>query len=144
MSLSFTIKPESSDLRTFEGISLNNGRQAIDFDPGAMHQLQFRFHSPGVEGNYLVRDAAVGRSISVIVRYMSDSLANAELLYAQDREAFVTQQCEINALSQQFKGCNLRPESMRRSTPMRPTGRTAGQVFFNVTMVFTQDNPGGL
>lgn len=144
MSLSFTIKPKTSDLRTFEGISLTNGRQAIDFDPGAAHQLQFRFHSPGVDGNFLIRDASVGRSISVVVRYMSDSLANAELLYAADRNVFTTEACTITALSQVFYGCNLRPESMRRSTPMRPTGRTSGQVFFNVSMVFTQDNPGDL
>jgi hypothetical protein len=144
MSLSFTIKPDGYLVAlTFAGISLTNGRQAIDFDPGAEHQQQFRFHSPGVKGNFLVRDAAIGRAISVVVRYMNSTLNLAEADYQTDAAAFVTKQCEIVCHGITYKGCNVRAESMRRSSPMRPTGRAALQVFFNVTMTFTQDNPNG-
>lgn len=148
MSLTFTVKSGSSNAITFSGITIANAsRQAIDFDAGAAHQKQFRFHQPGVAGQWLIRDAQVGRHILMVVRYMDATLDLAEALWVADRDAWVINQCEIVAMGQTYKGCNVIPESLRRSAPIRATGRTpanAGQVFFNVAMAWTQDNPAGV
>lgn len=144
MSLTFSITPNGVALPVeYAAISLTNGRQALDFDAGAAHQQVFRFHQPGVEGQWIIRGGSVGRAIQVSVRYMDASKDAAEALYKTDRDNWVTKQCTIVALGQTYNGCNVVPESIRRSAPIRGTGRTAGQVFFNVAATFTQDNPAG-
>jgi hypothetical protein len=144
MSLTFTIHPKDKAVITYGPISTTNGRQAIDFDAGAAFQDQKRFHSPGVSGQFLIRGASVGSSIHVVVRYMAADMATAESEYQSDCGVFTTNQCEIICAGQTYKGCNLLPESMHRNGRIRATGRTAGQVYFDVTMSFTEDNPAGL
>lgn len=146
MSLSFTITPASASAITYGAISTTNGRQAISFDAGAEFQDQKRFHSPGVAGQWLVRGAAIGRRISVRMRYMGSTAATAEGYYQSDVASFVTQQVTLACYSISYVGCNLIPESVRRASPIRPTGRdgsTGTQCYFDVEMIFTQDNPGG-
>lgn len=141
MSLSFTIQPSGANVITYSGISLTSGRQAIDFDAGAPHNGQFRFKSPGVAGQWLIRDLQISRNIRTVVRYMGDSKDDAEGLYQADCTAFTTKPVEIVANGNTYKGCNVNPGSITRSTPIRATGRAANQVWFNVAMTFTQDNP---
>jgi len=144
MSLTFSIQPRGGSIVTYSGISLTNGRQAIDFDAGAKFQDQKRFHSPGVDGQFLIRGKMVGRSITVVIRYMGTDMATAEGYYQADCTSFTTKEVEIVCMGQTYKGCNLHPESMHRNGRVRATGRTANQVYFDVTMTFTQDNPDGL
>lgn len=148
MSLTFSITPTGANAIEYKAISVANTsgqyRQAIDFDAGAQHQQQFRFHAPGVAGQYLIRDASVGRAVRVMVRYIGPSKALAEEAYQTDAGSFATTQVQLDCNGQTYKGCNILPESVKRSTPIRGTGRLQGQVFFNVSMIFTQDNPGGL
>jgi hypothetical protein len=144
MSLTFTIQPKGGSIIPYSGISTTNGRQAIDFDAGAAFQDQKRFHSPGVDGQFLIRGKAVGRSINIIVRYMGADMATAEGYYQSDCTSFATTQVQIICMGQTYSGCNLLPESMHRNGRVRATGRTAGQVYFDVQMSFTQDNPADL
>jgi len=141
MSLSFTIQPRGESVITYAGISLTSGRQALDFDAGAPRHNQFRFKSPGVAGQWLIRDAMIGRNIRITVRYMGDTKDEAEALYQDDCAAFAWTPVAIVANSNTYKGCNVNPESITRSTKIRATGRNANQVWFNVSMTFTQDNP---
>jgi len=145
MSLTFKITCQDTTALQFLDISTVSGRQAIDFDPGAAHQQQFRFKSVGVAGQWLIRNNQTGRAMNCIVRYVGDTKAAAESLYQYDCDKLISQQCKIEAHGITYKGCNVIPESIRRITPMRPIGRTIdGQIYFNVSMTFTQDNPEGL
>jgi hypothetical protein len=144
MSLSITVTPVTAAPIEFLAISTTSGKQAIDFDAGAALQQQFRFKSVGVAGQFLVRASATGRTISVVVRYLN-AKATAEAAYQADAAILVSQQVQLAANGQTYPGCNVLPESIRRTRPIRPVGRGgANQVYFDVTMHFTQDNPGGL
>lgn len=142
MSLTLTITPEGGSTLTFGAIGHSNARQALDFDAGAPFQDQKRFHAPGVSGQYLIRGAMIGRHISVVVRYLASSVDAVEALYQADASDFVLKQVTIACLGQTYPGCNIIPDSVRRSARMRPTGRGAVYIC-DVAMLFTQDNPGG-
>lgn len=145
MSLSFTMTFADATVRTFGGLSTTSGRQALDFDAGAAHQQQFRFKPVGVDGQFLVRAGQTGRNISILVRYVGDSKNLAEADYQADCDKLVAQQVQLECNGKTYKGCNVLPQSIRRSRPIKPVGRTvAAQVFFDVQMQFTQDNPLGL
>lgn len=145
MSLSFTMTYDSTTL-TFGGLASTSTtpRQAIDFDAGAAHQQQFRFKAPGVTGQFLVRAEQTGRLITAVVRYLSDTMATAEANYQADCAALVTKQVSIACNGQTYQGCNVIPQSIRRSRPIKPVGRAVtAAVYFDVSMQFTQDNPSG-
>lgn len=149
MSLTFTITAGREGAYetpiTYAGVSTSNGRQALDFDPGAPDQLQFRFHPPGVAGNYLVRDGTTGANINVVMRYVGATKDAAEALYISDVNTFCYKPVKILCNGQVYLGLNVRPSSIRRVSPIKPIGRgSPGQVFFNVSMTFTIDSPYGV
>lgn len=143
MSLAFSIIPKTSATRSYLALGLTTGIYAISFDAGAKLHLNYRYHHPGVAGQYLVREQQTGRSIAVVVRYVGPTVGAAEASYKSDCDVYAAEQVAISVLGQNYLGCNLVPGSMYRTKPIRATGRTAGYVYFDATMAFTQDNPAG-
>jgi hypothetical protein len=145
MSLVLFITPEGHDPVNYYEISLINGRQAIDHDfgPFSIHQ-QIRYRFPGVVGNYLLRENLISGAVRIRVRYMEASAIAAEALYHGDAALFTLLPVTIQAFytGTPLVGFNLIPGSFVRASPIRATGRTAGQVYFDATMAFTRDNPG--
>lgn len=144
MSLIFTATPFGETTLTFGAIGHTNARQALDFDAGAAHQDQKRFHAPGVAGQFLIRGASTARRIIVAVRYWATTIDAVETLYQADMATMATKSVQFVCMGQTYKGCNLLPDSARRSMRMRPTGRSPAAFVCDVSMVFTQDNPAGL
>lgn len=144
MSLTIKVTPVTGNAIDYLAISTTSGKQAIDFDPGAKLQQQFRFKAVGVAGQFLIRANQTGRNISMTVRYMN-SKSTAESAYQADAAKFVAEQVQLECNGQTYKGCNVLPESMKRTRAIRPVGRgDANQVYFDVHMTFTQDNPDGV
>jgi len=118
-----------------------SGKYARSFDPGGYIQDVKRFRAPGTNGYYLVRSGAIGRKLTVVVRYIGDTLALAATQAQTDMKQLATGSYNITALGVTYKGCNLVPGSVQQTSPYLATGRVDGQSFFDIVMMFTEDQP---
>lgn len=139
-----TITPASPYLDTsftfnYAVCSVASGRQALDIDFGASRQDQKRYRPAGSDGSYLIRCGDMGRVIKMRARYMADTLNLAMAPYVSDFDLYGRHAVTITTMGQVFAGCNIMPESVAQTAPIRGTGRLVGQVYFDVRMAFVED-----
>jgi hypothetical protein len=119
--------------------SESNGRKALGISVNAAGYDVKRFHPPGTDGNLIIRNGRVGQSIVCAARYIGASIAAARSLYTTDKTAFEnTAVSIIDDANVTHTNCNM--TSGPESSPPKATGRTAGQVYFDVIWTFTRDS----
>jgi len=108
-----------------------------------------RTRVPGTDGSLIIRCGFIGRMIDMEVRYIGDSILNIKQAYDSDMIKLANQAVDISysevldGVSTEmlsYKACNIVPGSVKE-TSIVPTGRIANQVFFNVNLKFTEDQP---
>jgi len=118
------------------------GRYAMDFDPGTPSDVK-RFRAPGVDGQYVIRCGKINTELKLVVRYVGPTLNDAQQAYWDDMEFMAGTACTVTSMGQEFVGCNILTSSVKRTSPIRNTGRsylgTFTQVYFDVTFSMSQD-----
>jgi len=121
--------------------STDDGKYSRQFDAGAMTADLIRFRVPGTDGSLIVRGGNIGHKIIMSVRYIAADIDTLEGNIQTDLDYFVAEAYNITHAGITYTGCNLVPGSVQKTTPILPTGRTAGQVFVDLTMLFNEDQP---
>ena len=136
MSLTFTISDGVTPV-AFGAMSVSNGRKAMSMSVNSPSYSKQQFSLPGVDGIYVVRGGKRATQITAMVRYVGASVTAAEALYTSDKAAFANVALTITDPSATvYTRCELVENGMVRQGEIRPTGRTAGQVRFDVLAQF--------
>jgi len=117
--------------------ALGVARVALDINSEAPVYDNKRFHVPNVDGNFIIRNGRTGQKIIAIVRYQG-TLAQVRQYFKADRDAFATASVTIvDDSNESYTYCNL--VSAKQLSIVKATGRVSGQVFLDVSYVFTRD-----
>jgi hypothetical protein len=143
MALTFTIGSVTYAESGLPVSPATSGKYARQFDPGAPVEDINKFRVPGTDGSLVLRNGTVGHKILVSVRYIYSSIATLEAAIAADLSTFSTAAQNIVMGGKTYTGCNLVPGSVKRTSSIMATGRVAGQVFVDLAMVFSEDQPTG-
>lgn len=144
MALTFTFTPTAPVVgATIEFIenAVAPGRYARALDPGGPIADLKKFRPTGADGSLIVRGGQIGRKITVGVRYIGSTIDIAVAAAHEDLGLFSTRAYDIVCLGKTYVGCNLVPGSAKMSLPYMPTGRTDGHTYFDIVMMFSEDQP---
>ena len=117
-----------------------SGKYARAFDPGGFIADIKRWRPPGTDGYLITRSGALGRKITVTVRYI-DTLEALATQIQIDTENLAKEAWDITCMGNNYYGCNLVPGSVVQVTRYMATGLVAGQALTDITMMFTEDQP---
>jgi len=131
MALTFTILGQ-----TFNALGNGTGRFALAIDPDSPTQDIRRFHVPGGDGNYIVREGRAGVPVTARMRYV-DSLANVYSAFAADKAAWANTSGEISGGGSTLLRCSLVPGSMKIIRESQAKGD--GNVFMDAEARFISD-----
>lgn len=143
MSLTIICAPHSGSGTTVTYAALSgtsNGKYALDCNPGATQDQIMRFRVPGVLGHYVVRGGEIGHTVEIRVRYVAASLSDLRSAIETDLGLFRAAAYNIASDGLTCHGCNIDGPRCRFDL-IKPTGRTADQVFRDLTLVFIEDQP---
>jgi len=131
MALTFTIGGTS-----FPEASPSTGRHALSFNATNKKYWRRRYHSPGQDGNFLVRGGQNGGEINVTVRYIG-TIDEVWDLYNTDKAAWEDTEVIIaDPTGFSYERCNL-VES--RDLRTKPTGRPLRECFMECAFSFVID-----
>lgn len=132
MGLSFSIGGTA-----FAALSSTGARSAMEYAPESPQQGIARFHVPGSDGNYIVREGRAGVKIRLRFRYIGTLSAVFSAL-ASDRDAWANVAVTIAGPDTTYQRCQLEPGSMR--IVRAPVAKGDGtNVSMDVEAVFTSD-----
>ena len=145
MGISFVIGTVTYDVNGLPGVdgaqAATFGRYARQFDPGDRVADLRKRRVSGANGSLVMRNGYVGHNIQVAVRYVANTKDLLESTIATDLAEFDSGAVTITYQGQTYNGCNLVPGSAKRTAPILATGRVDGQVYVDMTMLFTEDLP---
>ena len=121
--------------------SVLTGKYARYFNAGAPVADMLRYRVPGTDGTLIVRAGNIGHKINMTVRYINDTIELAEAALQTDLTNMANGAYDITSSGLTYTACNLVPGSAKKTSPVLPTGRVSGQVFFDVALQFTEDQP---
>lgn len=122
---------------TFAALASTTGRKCLECYPEDLTAAMYRFHAPGVTGNFIVRDARNGGKIYAKVRYIG-TLAGALGNYNTDMLAWYnTAVTIVDENGTTWNSCNLL--HMSRLSKPRSMGRNNGLVCFDAQAIFNID-----
>ena len=141
MALTISITPSAGGSTISYAESAGTpGRYARSFDPGGSIADLKKFRPTGTDGSLIVRGGQIGRKIAMTVRYIGATIDDAMSAFRADEIVYSNAAMDIVCLGITYSGCNLVPGSMRQAMPFMPTG-TDAETFFDVAMMFTEDQP---
>ena len=135
------ISTSGATLYATNNIGNDGGRYLRQFDPGDIIADTFKWKPPGVNGSYILRNGVTGHKIHMTVRYVANGLDLIEEYIANDLYRFSTEAQTITHSGQTYNGCNLVSGLVKRTSPIKATGRVEDQVFVDLSLVFTEDLP---
>lgn len=120
----------------FEALDGTAGRKALACRVDAAHYRLRRFHAPGVDGNFIIRQGRDGSTIMCRMRYNGTEDA-AKTLFETDRQAWRNAAVSIiDDIGTDYASCNLINMTIIRD----PRGRSNGPLqFFDAIALFTWD-----
>lgn len=117
------------------------GKYLRQFDAGDFIPDNIKFRVPGTNGSLLVRSGFVGHKINMAVRYIANTIEVLESTIAADFLMYASIPVTITYQSLVFTGCNLIAGSVKRTSPIMATGRVQDDVYIDIAMSFTEDQP---